>query len=318
MADLGTMERSGMDLQAILEAVLRDAENYRGHGNLAGYIPALGRVDPTKLGIAVALKDGRSFAVGDADEPFSIQSISYVFALSLALGRTGSALWNHVGREPSGTPLNSIVQLENAHGKPRNPFVNSGAIVVSDRLIDGRSPDLAVEELLQFLRARSGDQSIAIDEEVAMEESNAGHLNRALAHFIAAFDNLEHGVDEALSVYFRMCSVTMSCRQLARAALYLAFDGTDPLSGESVATPALSRRINSLMLTCGHYDNTGDFAFRVGLPGKSGIGGGILAVVPGVGTICAWSPGLNANGTSLAGLHALEKLVERTGWTIFV
>ena len=307
-----------MDMQEIVDAVLAEAETYRGHGDVASYIPALLKVDPKKLGVAVALKDGSTYGAGDADEPFSIQSISKVFTLSLALHRVGPALWNYVGREPSGSPFNSIVQLEAEKGKPRNPLINAGAIVVCDQLIGDGGADGAVEELLQFLRARAGEPAIAIDEQVALSESHYGFLNRSLANFVAAFGNIKHPVEEVLSVYFRQCSIAMTCRQLARAALYLACDGTDCGGGEEIINPMRARRINALMLTCGHYDNSGDFAFRIGLPGKSGVGGGILAVVPGVGTIAVWSPGLNAAGTSLAGAFALEKLVERTGWSIFV
>ncbi len=317
MADFDSAEDKSLDLQAVVEAVLADAEIYRGHGDVAHYIPALSKVDPNKLGIALALEDGRTFCAGDADEPFSIQSISKVFTLSLALQHVGPALWNHVGREPSGSPFNSIVQLEAEKGKPRNPLINAGAIVVCDQLMNKRSADETLEELLAFLRRRAGDDGIKVDAQVALSESQFGNLNRSLAHFVAAFGNLDSPVEEVLSLYFRNCSIAMSCRQLARAALYLACDGTDRRSGEEVILPIRARRINALMLTCGHYDNSGDFAFRIGLPGKSGVGGGILTVIPGVGTACVWSPGLNAAGTSLAGAIALEKLVERTGWSIF-
>jgi glutaminase len=175
-----------------------------------------------------------------------------------------------------------------------------------------------VEEILDFLRERSGDESIGIDQNVVMSESTAGSLNRSLAHFIAASGNLINPVEDVLSVYFRQCAIRMSCRQLARAALFLAFDGMDPVTKAEVCIPSRSRRINALMLTSGHYDNSGDFAFRIGLPGKSGSGGGILASIPGIGAVCVWSPGLNAARTSLAGAVALEKLVERTGWSVFV
>jgi glutaminase len=302
------------DLQPLVDAVLSDAEAYRGLGDVATYIPALARVNPKKMAIAIALGDGSTFAAGDADEAFSIQSISKVFTLGLALGEVKAALWNHVGREPSGSPFNSIVQLEAEKGKPRNPLINAGAIVVCDQLIGRRTPDEAMAEIIGFLRERSGDDGIAVDEAVAMSESQSGSLNRSHAHFIAAFGNLSNPVEDVLSVYFRQCSIAMSCRQLAKAALYLAFDGVDPRT----MIASRSRRINSLMLTCGHYDNSGDFAFRIGLPGKSGVGGGILTIAPGVGAICVWSPGLNAAGTSLAGAVMLEKLVERTGWSVFV
>jgi len=307
-----------VDLQAIVDEALDYADHYRGHGALASYIPALAKVDPNKLGIALVTGDGESYAAGDADELFSVQSISKVFTLSLALNQVSAGLWNHVGREPSGSPFNSIVQLEAEKGKPRNPLINAGAIVVCDQLIGSRDADAALDEILTFLRQRCGDRDIGIDMDVALSESRAGNLNRSLAYFVNAFGNLSNPVEEVLSVYFRQCAVAMSCRQLARAALYLAYDGVDPLTGEAVVTPSRARRINALMLTCGHYDNSGDFAFRIGLPGKSGVGGGVLAIVPGTGAVVVWSPGLNAAGTSLAGAVALERLVELTGWSIFV
>jgi glutaminase len=307
-----------MDLQKLVEGALEDAEVYRGHGDVASYIPALAAVDPRKMGIAIACRDGSTYAAGDADEPFSIQSISKVFALNLALDHVGAQLWNHVGREPSGSPFNSIVQLEQEKGKPRNPLINAGAIVVCDAIMADGTADEAVYEILTLLQDLSRDATISIDQNVAISESQAGFLNRSLAYFVSAFGNLSNPVEEVLSVYFRQCAISMSCRQLARAALYLAFDGRDPATGDAVTISHRARRINSLMLTCGHYDNSGDFAFRIGLPGKSGVGGGILTIVPGFGSICVWSPGLNAAGTSLAGAVMLEKIVERTGWSVFV
>lgn len=306
-----------MDYQAILDQVMSDVSAYRGQGTVASYIPSLARADPHKFGIALVLKDGSAFVAGDADENFSIQSLSYVFTLNLALQQMKSALWNHVGREPSGSPVSSIIQLEIEHGRPRNPMTGPGAIVVCDQLIGRRPREEAEDALLHFLRERSGDEGIGIDERLAMSESQAGAFNRSLAFFIAAFGNLINPVEDVLSLYYRNCSIAMSCRQVARAALYLAFDGTDPVTGDAVTTQSRSRRINALMLTCGHYDNSGDFAFRVGLPGKSAISGAILAVAPGHGTVCVWSPGLNAAGTSLVGAVALEHLVEATGWSVF-
>ncbi|HYE28603.1 MAG TPA: glutaminase [Allosphingosinicella sp.] len=307
-----------MNYQMLVDEVLADVSAYKGQGQVASYIPALAQADPNRLGLALVTKDGASYCAGDADEPFSIQSISYVFGLCLALHHVKASLWNHVGREPAGSPVNSILQLEMEKGRPRNPLTSAGALVVCDQLIGASGADVAVGELVGFLRDRSGDAAVSIDEGLAMSESRGGAFNRSLAHFIAAFGNLANPVEEVLSVYYRICSVAMSCRQLAQAALFLAFDGVDPTSGDAITIPSRSRRINALMLTCGHYDNSGDFAFRVGLPGKSAVSGGILAVIPGHGAACAWSPGLNSAGTSLAGAMALERLAERTGWSVFV
>jgi glutaminase len=318
MREVNIRDGQPVDYQALVDAVLSDTESYRGHGDLSKSIPRLAQTDPKKLGIAIALEDGTTYCAGDADEPFLMQSISTIFTLSLALGQVGATLWNHVGREPAGSPFNSLVQLEAEKGKPRNPLINAGAIVVCDQLIGRDGPDAAVEEILAFLRERSGEDSVSVDPDVVMSESRAGSLNRSLAYFIATYGNLQNPVEDVLSVYFRQCAIQMSCRKLARAALYLAFDGTDPINRQEICLPSRSRRINSLMLTCGHYDNSGDFAFRIGLPGKSGSGGGILATIPGIGAVAVWSPGLNASRTSLAGAIALEKLVERTGWSVFV
>ncbi|PSJ43222.1 glutaminase [Allosphingosinicella deserti] len=307
-----------MDYQALVDDIVGDVHAYRGSGKVASYIPALAEADAHSFGLAIALADGSTYVAGEGDETFTIQSISYVFSLALALHHVKSALWNHVGREPAGSPVNSIIQLEIEKGKPRNPLTSSGALVVCDQLIGRRGREEACSELLQFLRERAGAGEIGIDETIAMSESRAGAFNRSLAHFIAAFGNLKNPPEEVLSLYYRQCSVAMSCRQLAQAALFLAFDGHDPVKGDVVCTPSRARRINALMLTSGHYDNSGDFAFRVGLPGKSAVSGAILAIVPRTGVVCVWSPGLNDAGTSLVGAVALERLVERTGWSIFV
>jgi glutaminase len=304
-------------MQGILDEALAIAAPKRGDGKVANYIPALARVDPAKLGIAFAGEDGVVHGAGDCDEAFSIQSISKVFMLALALDKVGVSLWEKVGREPSGSAFNSIVQLESEKGKPRNPLINPGAMVVTDQLIGAGTADDAVAALLDLLRAQARDPSIDVDEEVAQSESATGARNRALAWFMKNFGVLGNEVETVVDAYFRQCAVAMSCRQLARAGLFLAFDGRDPQSGVEVCPPRRSRRINSVMMLCGHYDNSGEFAFRIGLPGKSGVGGGILAIAPGRGAIAAWSPALNASGTSAAGSAALEALVEETGWSVF-
>ena len=310
-ADLGT------DLGAIVEEVRADLEPRLGAGKPADYIPQLARVDPRRFGIAVTTLDGTTHVAGDAEEAFSIQSISKVFLLTLALGKHGEGIWTRVGREPSGDPFNSIVQLEHEHGRPRNPFINAGAIVVTDLVLAGHTPREAIGEILRFLRFLADDDTVGIDPAVAKSEQATGARNYALAQFMRSYDRLIHPVDKVLGVYFHHCAVAMSCRQLARAGLFLAASGRDPASGNSVVRPARARRINALMMTCGLYDASGDFAYRVGLPAKSGVGGGILAVAPGHASICVWAPGLDEAGNSLLGVAALEKLVQRTGWSVF-
>ncbi|PHQ63743.1 MAG: glutaminase [Sphingobium sp.] len=304
------------DLEAIVTDVAAMMRGAQERGSVASYIPELAKVDASQFGLAVATADGRVVTGGDADTGFSIQSISKVFALTLALGKVGDQLWDRVGREPSGTAFNSIVQLEHEHGIPRNPFINAGAIVVTDINLGGHQPRVAIGEILRFLHYLAGDDDIAINEAVAASETASGFRNMALANYMRAFDNVRHDVDLVLGAYFHQCAIEMSCRQLALAGRYLMLDGRHP-GGGRVVSPRRARRINALMLTCGHYDASGDFAFRVGIPGKSGVGGGIMAVVPGRASIAVWSPGLNASGNSHLGTLALEELARRTGWSVF-
>ncbi len=306
-----------MDLQPILDSIHAELLPRLGEGKVADYIPQLAKVDPHQFGLAVSTTDGRVYSVGDADVPFSIQSISKVFTLTLALGKVGEGLWKRVGREPSGTAFNSIVQLEREEGIPRNPFINAGAIAVTDVVLSGHAPREAIGELLRFVRYVADDESVTIDDKVARSETETGFRNFALANFMRAYGNLDHPVDHVLGVYFHQCALSMSCAQLAKAGLYLAARGSNPVTGHSVVSPKRARRINALMLTCGHYDGSGDFAYHVGLPGKSGVGGGILAVAPGIASIAVWSPGLNKVGNSQLGSVALEMLAARTGWSVF-
>ncbi len=308
---------STTDLAELLADVHKDIQPHFGTGKVADYIPALARVDPCQFGLAISTCTGETASVGDCSVPFSIQSISKVFTLTLALGRVGDALWRRVGREPSGSPFNSIVQLERELGIPRNPLINAGALVVTDTILAGRAPQVAVAEVLAYLRELSDDMRISVDREVAQSESDTGFRNASLANFIRSFGNLKHPVADVLETYFNQCALRMNCVQLARAGLFLAQHGVDPLTGHRVVDAQAARRINAIMMTCGHYDASGDFAFRVGLPGKSGVGGGILAIAPRRAAIAVWSPGLNASGNSRVGALALESLAKRTGWSVF-
>jgi len=303
-------------LQPIVDKIVAHIADETERGAVASYIPGLAAVSPDRFGMAVITADGAQYIGGDAAVPFSTQSVSKVFALTLALGKVGDQLWHRVGREPSGNAFNSIVQLEAEHGIPRNPFINAGAIVISDINLAGYQPREAIAELLRLVRYLAGDDSIVVDEEIARGEAETGFRNIALANYMRAFGNIHHPVELALGVYFHQCAIAMSCVQLARAGRYLMLDGAHPEAGR-VISARRARRINALMLTCGHYDASGDFAFRIGIPGKSGVGGGILAVVPGKASIAVWSPGLNASGNSRLGTKALEMLALETGWSIF-
>jgi glutaminase len=286
-------------MKPLLDEICAEMRARAEKGRVADYIPQLAKVPIDKFGIAIAPIDGPVVVAGDAEEAFSIQSISKVFTLTLALGQIGDRVWDRVGREPSGNAFNSIVQLEHERGRPRNPFVNAGAIAVTDIILGRHRPKEAIGEILRFMRFLANDDAINIDRLVAQSEQAHGDRNMALAHFMRSFGVIEHPPAEVLGVYFHQCALAMSCRQLAQAGLFLAANGRNPLTG------------------CGHYDGAGDFAFRVGLPGKSGVGGGILTTVPNRAVIAVWAPGLDANGNSLLGTAALELLVQRTGWSVF-
>ena len=293
-------------------------ENYlpmEGVGKVADYIPALGKVSPHKYAISVRTVDGESFDIGDFQEKFSIQSISKVFTLSLLAPQIGEELWQCVGREPSGSPFNSLVQLEYEKGIPRNPFINAGALVVTDKLLE-MMPDLN-ERLLGYVRALAGSDDIDYDQEVSESEYVTGERNKALAHMMKSFGNFKGKVAEVFKAYCNQCSIMMSTAQLAQAFLFLANKGVNPLNGEQVVGYRDAKRINSIMLTCGFYDESGDFAYRVGLPGKSGVGGGIVAVIPGKLSIAVWSPELNKYGNSVRGISTLADFTTELGISVF-
>ena len=304
-------------LATVVQDIADEMRKRPDRGDVATYIPELARIDTSAFGLVVVDSDGNVAAGGDSDTLFSIQSISKVFTLTLALGKAGDRLWNRVGREPSGSPFNSIVQLERERGIPRNPFINAGAIAVTDLILSGHQPREALGEILRFMQYLADDAAITIDNAVAASEQRTGFRNVALANYMKSFGVLDNPVDFTLGVYFHHCAIAMSCRQLAMAGRFLAQFGSNPSTGLSVVHPERARRINALMITCGHYDGSGEFAYRVGLPGKSGVGGGILAVAPGKASIAVWSPGLDPSGNSHLGQIALEMLTKRMGWSIF-
>jgi glutaminase len=307
-----------MDYQNLLDRIHSAVEpvvNAGNNGKVASYIPELAKVNPLQFGMAIVTLDGQTFKVGEADTPFSIQSISKLFALCLAMHGEGESVWQRVGREPSGSPFNSLVQLEKENGKPRNPFINAGALVVTDMLASRHvSPETA---LVQFCRKLAANDTLDFDAKVARSERRTADRNAAMAHFIKSFGNLHNSVDEVLDSYCKHCAIEMSCVDLARAVSFLANRGTVPWSGEQLLDVSTAKRLSALMLTCGTYDAAGDFAFRVGLPAKSGVGGGIVAIIPGVAGVCVWSPALEETGNSYAGSIALEMLTTLSGQSIF-
>lgn len=305
-------------LGLVLDDIVRSHRPRSEAGSVPASIPHLSSPPFDRFGIAVATTSGDVFSSGDADLPFSIQSISKVFTLAMALSADDpEALWSRVLREPSGTSFNSLVQLEVEHGIPRNPFINSGALVVTDHLME-RFPD-AAGQVLRFLAGQVGHQngrhSPFIDEVAAKSELANSSRNLALAHFLKDFGNLRRPAHAVVENYVRQCSIMMSCVEVAKAGLFLAQDGRGARG--TVVSRSEAKRIGSIMLTCGMYDAAGEFAYRVGLPGKSGVGGGILVIVPGECAICVWSPRLDSKGNSLAGTAALADLSDRTGWSVF-
>ncbi|MDX1721127.1 MAG: glutaminase, partial [Salegentibacter mishustinae] len=300
-----------MDYQKILNTI-NDELSYRDvTGKVASYIPELAKVDPRKFGMHVYCGDRQHFSFGDSEELFSIQSISKVFSLSMAMRLMGEDLWDRVDVEPSGDPFNSLSQLEYESGVPRNPFINAGALVISDILVD--QLENPKQELLDFVRKITQDNSINFDPKIAASERSTGYRNVALVNYMKALGNIKCEVEPIVDFYFHLCSLAMSCKQLAQAFMIFANKGKILGTDEEILTPTTVKRINSLMQTCGFYDEAGEFSFEVGLPGKSGVGGGIVAIHPDQYSVAVWSPILNEKGNSELGMKALERLTTLTG-----
>lgn len=304
-----------MDIQEILDQILEEIQPLHSKGKVADYIPALSRVKGEQFGIAVVTADGSEYCAGDAKKNFSIQSISKLFSLMLALDIEGEDLWQRVGREPSGTAFNSLFQLEHEKGIPSNPFINAGALVVTD-IIASHSAD-TTRRIVDYIRNLSGNQSLRVDEEVARSEQKHGFKNASLANLMAGFGNIENDIDLLLNIYSRQCSVAVTCLDMARATMPLVLQGFSPILDRNILSSRNIKRVNAIMLTCGLYDSVGEFAYSVGLPAKSGVGGGIVAILPNHFSICVWSPELDKSGNSLIGSRALELFTTKTDLSIF-
>lgn len=305
-------------LNQVVEEIVARMDVIEHFGKAADHVEGLGDIETDRFGIAVATVDGDVVTGGDAATTFPIQSISKVFALTLALRAFGDDVWKRVGREPSGDPFNSIVDLERHKGIPRNPFINPGALVVCDMLLGIGRKQGVQRSVRAFLVDQIGEKSLAEASEIVSDDGEgSGYSNRALANLAKHFGNLDHDVETVMEHYVAQCAVALDCRQLALAGRYLMHDGVDGKGEDQHPEAHLSRRLNALMLTCGQYDGSGDFAYRVGLPAKSGVGGGILAIAPDVASIAVWSPTLDENGNSLLGTMALEQLSSRMGWSVF-
>ena len=302
------------NIEATLAAIYQAAKDHDG-GAVADYIPALAAVDADQYALSVATLDGHCYAFGANETPFSIQSISKIFGLIMAMERLGDDLWQRVRMEPSGQAFNSIVQLEWEKGIPRNPMINAGAILVSDVLVSHYSTSKSA--LLNMVRRLAHNDHICSDEQVYLSELEHGSRNSALAYLMKSFGNIESDVSEVLDHYFWQCSLAMTSSDLARSLTFLANGGVDPLSGQQLCSKRDTQRINALLGTSGMYDQSGQFAFEVGLPAKSGVGGGIVAIVPSFGVICAWSPRLNSFGNSSRGMWMVREIASKLGLSVY-
>ncbi|AFL82752.1 L-glutaminase [Belliella baltica DSM 15883] len=304
-----------MDYQQIIEEVYQEVQEENQRGKVATYIPELASVNPDQFGIALVDLKGNVFGVGDYQVPFSIQSISKVHTLTMVFHVFNSKLFTRVNVEPSGNPFNSIAQLEFEKGIPRNPFINAGALVITDALCSKFQKP--IEQISDFINEISGKNCVSFNESVKKSEQNHGERNTALAYFLKSYKNFNNNIDEVLDVYFSQCAIEMNCVDLAKSFSYLANDGFSIFANREILSESHARRVNALMLTCGFYDEAGEFAFRVGLPGKSGVGGGVAAVMPHKFSIAVWSPELNEKGNSVKAIKALELLTDKLSFSLF-
>lgn len=304
-----------MNYKVILDKIFTAVQPFAGLGKNADYIPALANVNPDKFGMCIVTADKNFYEKGDAEERFSIQSISKVFALAVCLSLKGEALWSRVGKEPSGTAFNSLVQLEVEHGLPRNPFINAGALVLTDILLTSlENPE---EDFIAFVRELCGDETVDYNLDVARSERETAYLNAAIVNLLKYHKNIECDVERVLEFYFKMCSIEMSCKELAMAFLAFANRREEFCFAGISLTSSQIKRMNAIMQTCGFYDEAGEFSYLVGLPGKSGVGGGIAALYPGQYSVAVWSPRLNPKSNSIMGMKALELLTTETMESIF-
>lgn len=303
------------DFESIIQSVYESVKSGDNKGEVASYIPELKDVNPEHFGACLTTIDNRVYGVGDFQKTFSIQSIVKVFSLCMAYRISGQKLWKRLGVEPSGNPFNSLLQLEADNGIPRNPFVNAGAIVICDILLSVL-PD-ANKDFLTFMREISDDDSVNYSEQIAKSEKSVGYRNVALCNYIKSFGNIHNEPEDVLDFYFRICSIEMTCEGLSKAMLFLANGGRKTTDKRAIMNPSQAKRINAIMQSCGHYDESGEFTYRVGLPGKSGVGGGIAAVHPQDFSIVVWSPRLNARGNSHRGMKFLEEFTTASQCSIF-
>ena len=301
--------------QEILNDIFDEINRLNLQGKQADYIPEVAKISPDKFAINLTELSGKGYGVGDISDKFSLQSIAKVFAFTLAYRLKGSDVFQHVGVEPSGDPFNSLIQLEQEQGMPRNPLINAGALAICDVLIDELpNPE---QNLFDFIKKIARNDAITYNPKVYQSEKATGYRNRALINLMKSFGRIHNNTETVLDLYFKLCSIEMTAPELSRTFLLYANHGKLTESQEQILTSSQTKRLNAIMQTCGFYDEAGEFTFRVGLPGKSGVGGGIAAIHPGKYAVAVWSPLLNLKGNSIKGMKALELLTTKLGWSIF-
>lgn len=304
-------------MEDLLKNLVKNNQAKSKLGEVANYIPELDKAKKDALGICIYDIDGNEYCAGDCEEKFTIQSISKIITLMLAILDNGEEyVFSKVGMEPTGDPFNSIKKLETSSRKrPYNPLINAGAIAVSS-MIKGKDAREKFQRLLDFVRKISEDDTLDVNYKIYCGESETGNRNRAMGYFLKSQNIIEGNVEDALDVYFKQCSIEATAKNLARIGLFLARGGKTS-TGEQVINPRIATIVKTLMVTCGMYDSSGEFAVRVGIPSKSGVGGGIVSVVPGKMGIGVFGPSLDKRGNSVAGVAVLEELSKELNLTIF-
>jgi glutaminase len=305
-------------LENLLTRIINENKKYTNLGNVADYIPELKKANKEDLGVYIYTTDNEEYFAGDYNKKFSIQSISKIVTLMLALIENGEEyVFEKVGVEPTADSFNSIVSLEtkNFH-KPLNPMINSGAIAVISMISENKDEE-PIDRILKFIRKITDNQDININEKIYLSEKETGHRNRALSYFMKSTNILEKNVEEVLDTYFKACSIEVTCKDIAKIASVLANGGILPWSKEKIIPRKVTRIIKTIMVTCGMYDASGEFAVSVGVPSKSGVGGGILSSVPSRMGIGVYGPALDSKGNSIGGIKVLEELSERLDLSIF-
>ncbi|MCE4047751.1 MULTISPECIES: glutaminase A [Bacillaceae] len=301
-----------------LKAVLEEAKVYTKDGKVADYIPALSRANGDDLSIAVYYPNGTCYSAGCIKEKITLQSISKVLTLALALMESGEdTVFQKVGYEPTGDPFNSIVKLEMSNpSKPLNPMINAGALAVTS-MIKGNSVEERLTRIVDFVKKLAGNDDISYSEEVARSEFETSHLNRALCHFMKQHGIINEDVEELLDLYTKQCAIEVNCLDLARIGIIFAMDGVEPVTNNRIMPAHVARICKTFMVTCGMYNASGEFAVRVGIPAKSGVSGGILGAVPNRFGIGISGPALDDKGNSVAGVKLLEILAKKYSLSMF-